>query len=646
LALVYGDRSFVSIATGRRMPATRAPSMASVVTAEDIAAMGATTIDEALESVPGLHVTRSSIRYAPTYVIRGLGGGGQLNAQVLVLQNGIPVTIMFSGDKGITWTGVPVENIARIEVIRGPGSALYGADAYAGVINLITKTAEEISGTELGARSGSFDTRDAWVQHGGRLGMLEAAGYFRVGTSNGSREIIHAKSSPAPGPISTDYDAADGSLNLALDKWRLRSSYKLRDHLGTGAGVSTALDPTSKGRAEQLTADLSWTDGQLARDWGVGFTAAFLYNAQTYPNNIQLLPPLLPSRPNGQIGGPNQWERQLRLSAFATYSGFADHSLRFGIGHDDLDLYKVKTVKNYHFVGTTVVYDNPPVATDYTAIQPHIRPHRRQVAYAYAQDEWRFARDWTFTAGLRQDSYDDFGGTTNPRLALVWEAAYDVTAKLLYGRAFRAPSFNELYGINPVNNSNPDLRPETIGTTEAALSWQARQNLQLNFSVFHYDAKDLIRLLSGTYSNIGSVRGNGMEVEATWDASTSLRVTGNYAYQQSIDGATSTDAGYAPRHHLYLRVDNRLAGDWLAGVQVNRVADRRRALGDARPAVADYNTMDLTLRTQRPGWNFVASLRNLFGSDAREPSIAPAANLPDDLPLPHRTFYLQASYTL
>lgn len=648
LALAYGDRAFVSIATGSRMPVGRAPSVASVITAEDIAAMGATTIDEALESVPGLHVTRTSIRYGPAYIIRGIGGGGQNNSQVLMLQNGIPVTTMFGGDKGIAWTGVPVENVSRIEVIRGPGSALYGADAYAGVINVITRTAGEMPDAEFGLRAGSFATRDAWALHGGEVGDMTVAAYLRLGSSDGSREVIRARNSPAPRPISTDYEAVDGSLELGYGKWRARTTYKLRDRLGTGAGVSTALDPTSKGRAEQLTADLSWTDMQVAPDWGAGVTAAFLHNAQTYPENVLLLPPAV-RPPNGLIGGPNQSERQLRLSAFSTYTGFADHRLRVGVGREDLDMYKVRTIKNYHFVGTAIVLDDPPVATDHTGTDPHVRPHRRLVSYLYAQDEWRFIRDWTLTAGVRHDRYSDFGGTTNPRLALAWEAAYDLTARLLYGRAFRAPSFNDLYGINPVNNSNANLRPETIATTEAALAWQARKDLQLNLSLFRYDARDLIRLLNNTYSNIGSVRGDGLEVEASWDTGSGLRLTGNYSHQRSIDNSTGRDAGYAPRHHLYLRADSRVMADWLAGAQLNWVADRKRAAGDARPDVTDYRTVDLTLRTAaRHGspWQFVASIRNLFNSRVLEPSLPPAANLPDDLPQPRRSFYLQASYGL
>ena len=153
LALVYGDKSTISIATGSTQPLRRAPSVASIITSQDIAAMGAKDLDDVLETVPGIHVTRPAIRYASTYVFRGIFNG-VTNTQVLLLQNGIPTTTMYSGDKGYAWVGVPVENIARIEIIRGPGSALYGADAYAGVINIITKTATDTPGTELGSRIG------------------------------------------------------------------------------------------------------------------------------------------------------------------------------------------------------------------------------------------------------------------------------------------------------------------------------------------------------------------------------------------------------------------------------------------------------------------------------------------------------------
>ena len=190
LALVYGDKSTISIATGSPQPLRRAPAVATVITAEEIAAMGALDLDEVLETVPGIHVSRSTQIYSPLYMIRGIHS--EFNPQTLMLQNGVPMTTLFVGNRGNIWGGLPVENIARIEIIRGPGSALYGADAYSGVINIITKTAAETPGFELGARTGSFKSRDGWVLHGGKRGPVDVAAYLRVGRTNGFKEPVTA----------------------------------------------------------------------------------------------------------------------------------------------------------------------------------------------------------------------------------------------------------------------------------------------------------------------------------------------------------------------------------------------------------------------------------------------------------------------
>jgi outer membrane receptor for ferrienterochelin and colicin len=132
LALIYGNESTASIATGNLQSLRRAPAVAGVITAEDIAAIGATELDQVLETVPGVHVS-PPVNYEPLYPIRGIHGG--TNPHMLMLLNGVPMSTMLTGSRGSIWGGYPVEHIARIEVIRGPGSALYGADAYSGVIN-------------------------------------------------------------------------------------------------------------------------------------------------------------------------------------------------------------------------------------------------------------------------------------------------------------------------------------------------------------------------------------------------------------------------------------------------------------------------------------------------------------------------------
>jgi iron complex outermembrane receptor protein len=363
------------------------------------------------------------------------------------------------------------------------------------------------------------------------------------------------------------------------------------------------------------------------------------------------------------FGAPNTWERQMRLSAVSTYSGFADHSLRLGVGHDDLDMYRTQEFKNFTLIDSGPATGLPVPTPDGNLVEVPVEasfltPHRRKVSYVYLQDEWSLARDWTLTGGLRHDRYSEFGGTTNPRLALVWDARVDLTAKLLYGRAFRAPVFAELYSINPVIRGNPDLRPETIHTQEAAMSWQAHADIQLNLSLFRYRMQDIIRTVdigggAAIFSNVGTQRGKGVELEAIWDASRRLRLAGHYAHQRSIDESSGRDAGYAPHHHLFGRADWSFASGWLLSGQLNHVAGRERAAGDVRSTdVPDYTTLDLTLRTGtgsgsgRTGWEFAAAVRNLFNADVREPSLAPGVSVPDDLPMARRSLYVQAVYRL
>jgi iron complex outermembrane receptor protein len=661
LALVYGDKSTVSIATGSQQALRRAPAVATVITAEDIAAMGATNVDDVLETVPGLHVIHSASMNATNYSIRGVYS--QFTPQVLMLQNGIPVTVALTGNKGSLWGGLPVENIARIEVIRGPGSALYGADAFSGVVNVITKTAADTAGTQVGVRVGSQSAKDAWVQHGGNLGPVDVAAYLRVGGTDGFKRNIDADAqslrdpSRVPGPVNSGYDAVDGGLDLAYGQFRWRAGYKLRNDMGTFAGLGSAVDPVGRGRSERISTDISWTETQLTDNLSVTADAAFMRYEQTFPTQAQISPPgtTFPTGTfvNGMIGAPEFAERQMRASAAATYTGFADQRVRFGLGHDDLDLYQTREYKNFVYSATGVPTPNGPVVDSVT---PFIRPHQRRVDYLYAQDEWSFARDWTLTAGLRRDVYSDAGGTTNPRLALVWDTAQNLTTKLLYGQAFRAPSFTEQYAENnPIARGYAGLKPEKTRTLEAAVAWQAAPSLQVNVNVFHYNMRDIIRAAANkdgspgtTFTNTGAQNGKGLELETVWDAGRNLRLSGNYSYQRSIDEATTKDAGYAPHHHLYLRGDWRFSETWLASTQVNWVADRKRAAGDTRPDIPDYTTVDLTLRTNhgRGQWDFAGSIRNLFKADVREPSLAPGTALPDDLPMAPRTLYVQAIYKL
>ena len=678
LLMLSGDEQLVSIATGSPQPVSKAPSVATVITAEDIKATGATDLSEVLETVPGLHVSRSGFLWKPLYSIRGILT--EVNPEVLVMLNGIPMTNGYYGDRGRLMGGFPLEHISRIEVIRGPGSALYGAEAVSGVINIVTKTAEEIDGTEAGLRAGSFDTYDGWIQYGNNGGEVAVAAYLRLGHTDGFHGTVAADAqtaldgafgthaSNAPGPVNVGYDSIDARLDLSQEKWRFRAGYIGRPNLGVGAGVADALDPLTKGDAHYTNADLTWHDAKFAQDWDVSFQASYYDIADTntdvtlFPAGSALPLPLPGGKGStiGMVGRPHDWEQQERFGLSGLYTGLERHKLRLGSGYNVDDVYKTTESKNFTFAGNLPVCINLDCSM-VTSTQANgllfLSPHLRHSYYAYAQDEWPFAPDWTLTAGVRHDRYSDFGGTTNPRLAVVWDTAYNLTSKLMFGRAFRAPTFVELYTLNnPTSLGNPNLRPETINTTELAFSWQAKPNLKTGLSLFRYQMKNVIRWIANanptsgnTAQNAGNQHGNGLELEFAWDAAADVRLSGNYAYQHSIDENTNQDAGLAPHHHAYLRTDWRFGMGWSLSGQVNWVADRSRQAGDTRPKIADYMTADLTLRTTqlRKDWELALSVRNLFNANAREPTSGSSAiNIPNDLPLPGRSLYVELRYRL
>jgi iron complex outermembrane receptor protein len=270
-------------------------------------------------------------------------------------------------------------------------------------------------------------------------------------------------------------------------------------------------------------------------------------------------------------------------------------------------------------------------------------PHTRNLTYAFVQDEWSFAQDWTLTAGVRHDRYSDFGGTTNPRIALVWDAAYNVVVKAMHGKAFRAPTFVEQYAINnPVQSGTPTIKPETIKTDELAFSWQATNDLQTSLSFFRYRIHNIIKLVGATMQNSGDQNGRGLELEATYNATDSLRLTGNFSLQHSRDLATGQDTGMAPHRQVFGRADWRFAPLWQLGTTVDYVASRAREPGDTRAPVPDYTMVNLNLRREKiaDGWEVSGMVYNLFNRSAWEPTFK-SSGIPSDLPLPGRTYYIQ-----
>lgn len=675
---LYGDETMISIATGMQQSIAKAPAVASTITAEAIEAMGATDIDEVLENIPGLHVNRSNIGHNPIYTFRGIHS--TYNPQVLILINGIPLTNLFQGDRGLIWGGMPVKAIERIEVIRGPGSAVYGADAFAGVINIQTKTAKDINETMFSVNKGSFDTTVASFLYGGNWADFDVALSAEYLVTDGHQGRIDADAqtnldiafdtdaSLAPGNLNLSRENVDLRLDISKGEWRFRSGLQQRRNWGIGAGIAEALDPISRYKSDRINADLTWEKELFNKDLHITTQISYLSTTQELEENLIIFPPgvVLPDGPDetigpypdGLIGNPEVWERHNRFNLTANYSGIDRHSIRTGVGYYHGDVYKVRETKNY---GIDPATDLPLTPTsglvDVSDTQyVFLSEDDREDYFIFLQDIWKFSRDWELTAGIRYDSYTDFGSTTNPRLALVWSTTQKLTTKFLYSQAFRAPSFAETRAINnPIVLGNPDLDPETLESREIAFDYRASESLNLNMNVFQYQWTDIINFVpdtnapTSTARNEGERNGVGLEFELAWQLIENIKLSTNYAYVDTEDKKNNDDkVGLAPHQQFFINLHWDINHQFTLYSQLNHVMDRERETGDNRANIDDNTLVDINFKyiiNQHIETQLV--IKNVFDENAKEPSIwsNPAPNIPNDLPIAGRDVRIELTYT-
>ncbi len=668
LALAYGDKEFVSIATGLVQPLRLAPSVASVVTAAEIEAVGATTLDEALALVPGLHVGPSPFnRMNPNWSIRGIVT--DQTPQVLLLRNGVPITHFYTGARPNLFN-LPVADIERIEVIRGPGSAVYGADAFAGAINVITRSPVDRNGTEMGARLGSFERRDAWLQQGGKLGDWKYGMSLEYAHTAGDKDrVVDADLLSRSGALSTGYDVLNASLRLVNGPWDIGLWHWRLIDAGVGAGAAQALDPNGSQDIDltqfdaryRLLSDDHWTSDLRFSYRALNDHPKFVIfpAGSVLPVGIDGNIATLPRRgfvtfSDGVLGQPAIFDRFAELDWISLYTGWTNHQWRLAVGvkHERESTEELKNFGPGVIDGSEGVVDGTLTNLSGTA-NIFLGNHQRSVKYLSLQDEWSFAADWTLTGGLRYDDYSDFGGTLNPRLALVWATRHDLTSKIMVGRAFRAPSFGEMYAINnPVALGNPDLQPETITSYELAFDYRPRPAITSRLNLFRYAIADLIRYVAGTAQNDQDRDGQGMELELEWQATPTLGLYASHAWQHAEDSASGETVANTPGRLASLRATWQPAPRWTLALQTYWVADQKRAVGDSRPPVADYALSNLTLRHRLNNkaleWALTAS--NLFDRDARAPTLynpdLGTAAIPGDYPLPGRSLWFELRYRL
>ena len=640
----------VSIATGFSQSVRTAPAVTTVVTAQQIRDSGARNlVDILLKFVPGFFIGQTAHSVEPVIAVRGFSSS--YNQTVLVLLDGIPQTEYVFGDRLALLGIVPLDIIERVEIMRGPGSALYGADAYSAVVSVITRRTPPDQ-TQIVVGGGSQQTRDARLFGGGRAGDFDVVGALEYRETDGDRPFIAAdlqtnldalfgtRASLAPGNANTHLGKFGAQLNATGENTALMLRTALSRDIGMGVGLAGALDPF--GHIDTTTVEGLFEKTAKGSNWNAqgSVDGAFLRYEM---NDVHYFPPgAFGFFPEGVIADTQFEEYRVRLQGRLDYAGLTGHRLTLGAGAESGEVRLQSERRNYSIVGGAIVPIGPLQDTG-DALGLGASSFSRDLLFVYGQDEWDFHPEWTLTWGIRYDYYDDFGGILSPRLALVWNASPYLTAKLIYGRGFRGPSLLDTEARHiPAIAGNPDLKPEKLDSLELAFDYRPLERFTARLNVFYQRTEDQIRLQNdgGPTSrpeNVGRQKGHGLELEAWWDMGRNTQLYGAYAYQDNTDETTGEDAGYTPHHQVLARLLHR-SQPWSFSVQARHVGNRDRIAEDTRPKADTYTLVDVLVRREiAPGFEAGLEVRNVFDADAEEAGFGTA--FPGDLPLPGRTFY-------
>lgn len=498
---------------------SEAPASVTIITSEDIERFGYRTIDEALMQVKGFYITNDR-NYI--YVgVRGFSRPSDYNNRILVLINGISTTDNIWGSSDMeNELGISMDAIDRIEIVRGPGSALYGTNAMLAVINIITKNGKMTDGLKLSVEPGSYGKIHGGICYGkeskngldilvtGFIGDIKGRDFYfeefdTPETNNGIVEGL-------------DWERYFGILSTFKYKdFYLQGRVASREKGIPTASYSTAFnDDRCKTKDARVNVEFRY-NGNIGYNKKImlrGYFNNFYYRG-SFPIDYPDYKSLWEDKSLGQwLGIETQFNWDFR----------PDNHLV--VGADYKDHFHV----NYH------TWDESGTLFDRNF------PYRE---YAfYIQDEYQFLRNVAVTFGLRYDKHSARNSSLTPRAALVYNPSRSTTFKFLYGNAYRAPSIYEIYyEAENEAKGNLFLEPEKINTFETVLEQWIGKHLFAALSLYRFEMKGLIEqrldpvdnLLQ--FQNTEKVRGQGIEIGLEARLKNGVRGYMNCTYQRCIN---------------------------------------------------------------------------------------------------------------
>lgn len=623
-----------------------APASVTVITHDEINRYGWRTLADLLQSVRGFYVTNDK-NYS--YLgVQGFQRAGDYNSRILALLNGHTLNEdvyqqFFMGND----SGIDLDIVDRVEIVRGAGSALYGTNAIFAVVNIITKEGKDINGFRSSLEAGSGGANKGILTYGKTLSngwdILFNASYFK--------SIGRDLSFP-------DYSAINGGITHNDGEYAYNLYYRAKykdltiqlagndreKQIPTASYGAVFNDPREETFDGHYLAEVKY-DHNVSEKYG--FMIRLYDDWYRYRGYYPLTPPYpLPNLKTdysvGQyFGGEAQFRRDF------------EHWNKLIVGVE----YQKHSVllQNYDLPDYSCI---DPLTGNTTSPTPCLDVAINfDIFSLYLEDEIKPSDQLTLTVGARRDQYINysnlFSDKTTPRIALVYSPASETVLKLLYGEAFRAPSSYELY-YSGTNIAPGQAKPETISTFEAAWEQTLDPHLTTSLSLFHYTANDLIELnqISLTqyqYQNVSRVVGHGVEgeIKGRWADGTAVYL--NATFQETENTTTGLELSNSPRvlakagailpiteYKTYFSVEEQYVGER------DTIPDVTGAVQEVDPYAV--TNLTLTMRNLIRGLDFQASVFNFFDQKYYDPASVlpfPIVQIPRD----GRVFFLKSSYT-
>lgn len=495
------------VVTATRIPQPRSEvsSSIAVVTAEEIAARGATRLDDVLQDVVGLHlISNGSIGSLTTPSIRG-----SESAQVLVMIDGIRLNSPQNGLGDLSSLPVALGDIERIEILRGPASALYGSNALAGVIHIITKRPEATPQTRFNWSEGRADSRQLGVSTARLLDGFRYRFGLEKQQSQGFRQ-------------NSDYDQYSFNTQLGVS---LPNQYDLEfnaNHLDRENGAPGA----------------TFFPSSTARQFDRNSLASLTLQGPVGPLQLDL---------------SGHYER--RYNRFFEPAGFAPANDSHLIETYGLELQAGLEQGRHNLIfGGDYFLDS----LDSTANGEH----DQERGALFGQYQLSASEMLQLMFGLRYDVHSDFRNELSPRTALLLRLSEDTRLRASASRAFRAPTLNDRFWFDPFGflTGNPDLKPETAWEYELALDQSLAELGHFSLAGFLRDTDDLINwaqddpndpLSTWRPRNVSNARIWGIETALDGRICSYLKSGVNYTWLYPRDRDTDEFLQGKPRHQLH-----------------------------------------------------------------------------------------------